>query len=68
MSLYKERGYETPRINIIITARRFVRSHKNDIFSNEGNKAFMTCGMVSPIMIQKAIMPPNALESISRHQ
>lgn len=44
-----------------ITARRSVRSHKNDMFSRDGKSAFMTCGIVSPIMMQNAIIPPNAL-------
>lgn len=45
----------------MITARLFVNSHKKGVFGNEGNKAAMTLGTVSPRMIQKATMPPKAL-------
>lgn len=44
-----------------MTARLSVNSHKNGMLDNAGNKALMTCGMVSPTMMQKAIMPPKAL-------
>lgn len=47
----------------MITARRFVRSHKNGISDREGNRASSTVGIVSPTMTQKATIPPNALHN-----
>jgi len=38
-----------------------VRSHKKWLSSKDGNRADMTCGIVSPTMMQKAIIPPKAL-------
>jgi hypothetical protein len=32
------------------------------MWSSDGKRAAMTCGIVSPIIMQKATMPPNALE------
>lgn len=50
----------------IMTALRFVKSHRKGVLGKEGKAAAITCGMVSPTMIQKATMPPNALnESLS---
>jgi hypothetical protein len=43
-----------------ITAFRFVSSHKNDISCSFGKKPIMTAGIVSPIIMQNASMPPNA--------
>ena len=48
-------------MKIIMTARLFVRSHKKGVLGREGNKAIMTFGIVSPTIMQKAIMPPKAL-------
>ena len=45
----------------IMTARLFVKSHRNGVSGNEGKSALMTWGMLSPTMIQKAIIPPKAL-------
>lgn len=50
-----------PRINITMTACLFARSHKKGADGRDGKMAVMTCGMVSPTMMQKAIMPPKAL-------
>jgi hypothetical protein len=54
-------------MNITITACLFARSHKKGVDGREGKIAVMTCGMVSPTIMQKAIMPPKALwEEVSR--
>ena len=50
-----------PRIKMTMTARRSVRSHKNGVLGNDGNSAARTCGIVSPTIMQNAIMPPKAL-------
>lgn len=42
-------------------ARRLVKSPMTGTFSSHGKSADMTCGMVSPTIMQNAIMPPNAL-------
>ena len=42
MSLYKERGYETPRMHMMIMARRSVSSQRKDMSCKEGNTAEMT--------------------------
>ena len=47
-----------------MTARLSVNSHKNGSPGREGKIAASTCGIVSPIMMQKATMPPNALRSV----
>lgn len=49
---------------MIITARRFVKSQRNGMSDKEGNKADITCGMVSPTIMQNASIPPKALEGI----
>lgn len=49
-------------MKIIMTAFLSVKSHRKGILVKEGKAAAMTCGMVSPTMIQKATMPPNALD------
>jgi hypothetical protein len=67
ISRYRESGYEMPRMRRIMTARRSVRSHRNDVSDRDGNNASMTFGIVSPTMTQKATMPPNALESVSAY-
>ena len=51
-------------MNIMITARRFVKSHKNGDVSKDGNTAPITWGMVSPMIIQNARVPPNALRHV----
>lgn len=48
-------------MKIIMTAFLFVKSHRKGVLGKEGKAAAMTCGMVSPTMIQKATIPPNAL-------
>lgn len=46
---------------MIMTACLFVKSHRKGVLGNDGKAAAMTCGMVSPTMIQNATMPPKAL-------
>jgi hypothetical protein len=65
MSLYSERGYEMPRMSRIMTARRFVRSHRNESSESDGKRESMTTGIVSPTMTQNATMPPKALSCVS---
>jgi hypothetical protein len=58
-----------PRIKTIMMAFLFVRSQRKDMSDKEGNRAFMTRGIVSPTMTQNATMPPNALlRSVSPRQ
>lgn len=45
-----------------MTARLSVKSHKKGVLGNAGKSALMTWGILSPTMIQKAIMPPKALD------
>lgn len=61
MSRYILNGNEMPSTNIMIMARRLVRSQRNSVSSREGKMARKTVGIVSPMMMQKASMPPNAL-------
>ena len=68
ISRYRERGYETPRINKIMTARLSVTIHRKGMLGKEGKIAIITWGMVSPTMMQKAIMPPKALQMYSRQR
>lgn len=66
ISRYKERGYDTPSMKMTMTALRSARSHRKGVLVKEGNNAVMTCGMLSPTMMQKAIIPPKALwETVS---
>jgi len=65
MSLYNESGYDTPKTKITMTARLSVNSHKKGLLGSEGNTAATTCGIVSPMIIQNASMPPNALQDLS---
>ena len=65
ISLYKDNGYEIPRMTIKITARLSVRTQRKLESRSEGKKPTMTCGIVSPTITQKAIMPPNALHPVS---
>ena len=51
-----------PRIKMIMTACLFVKSQRKGVFGNDGKAAAITCGMVSPTMIQNATMPPKALD------
>lgn len=60
MSLYKERGYESPKTNSTMIARLSVSIHSTGIVCRAGKAATITCGIVSPIIIQNATMPPNA--------
>jgi hypothetical protein len=60
MSRYRDNGYEIPRTKRTMIARLSVRSQRKDISRSEGNKELKTCGIVSPIIIQNAIMPPKA--------
>ncbi len=48
-------------MKIMMTACLFVKSQRNGVLDKDGKAAAMTCGMVSPTMIQKANMPPKAL-------
>lgn len=50
-----------------MTARLSVSSHRNGVSGNEGNRASKTCGIVSPTMMQNAIMPPKALQKFCQH-
>ena len=61
ISLYKLKGYETPKMKMMIIARLSVRIHRNGVLGKLGNIAVMTCGIVSPTMMQNATIPPNAL-------
>ena len=47
-----------------MTARLSVKSHRKGVCGNAGKSALMTWGILSPTMIQKAIMPPKALNKI----
>lgn len=64
MSRYNESGNDIPRMRSIMTARRLVRSQRKDMSANDGNKASITLGIVSPTMTQNATIPPNALYSV----
>lgn len=56
-------------MKMMITACLLVRSQRKGVSFKEGKAAAMTCGIVSPTMIQKANMPPKALEvKCSRQQ
>ncbi len=55
-------------MKMIITARRLVKSQRNDMSDKAGNIAAMTCGIVSPTTMQKASIPPNALGGIPLEQ
>ena len=46
----------------MMTARLLVKSHKNGRSSRDGKSAAITLGIVSPMMTQKATMPPKALK------
>lgn len=46
---------------MMMTAFLFVKSHRKGVLGKEGKAAAMTCGIVSPTIIQKATIPPNAL-------
>lgn len=46
---------------MIMTACLLVKSHRKGVSGKVGKAAAMTCGMVSPTMMQNAIMPPKAL-------
>ena len=46
----------------MMTARLSVKSRRKGVFGNEGKSALMTCGILSPTMIQNANMPPKALD------
>jgi hypothetical protein len=48
-------------VYITITALLLARSHRTGISEIFGNSAVITCGIESPMMMQKAIIPPNAL-------
>jgi hypothetical protein len=61
ISRYRDKGYDTPRVNTMITARLLVRRPRTGTDCSDGNNALMTCGMLSPMIMQKAIMPPKAL-------
>ena len=46
----------------MVTALLLVKSHRKGSLDKDGNNAAMTLGIVSPIMTQKATMPPKALK------
>lgn len=46
----------------MIIARLLVRSHRKDMSDKDGKSAAITLGIVSPMMTQKATMPPKALK------
>lgn len=50
-----------PRMSRIMTALLLVSNHRKDMSSSEGNIESKTFGIVSPIITQKATMPPKAL-------
>ncbi len=52
-------------MKIVMTARLSVKSHRKGVFGNVGKSALMTWGILSPTIIQKAIMPPKALNQYS---
>ena len=52
-------------MKMTITACRLVKSQRKGMVRKEGKAAASTCGIVSPTMIQNAIMPPKALHSQS---
>jgi hypothetical protein len=52
---------------MMITACLLVKSHRKGIDRKEGNAAANTCGIVSPTIMQNAIMPPKALCDQSQH-
>lgn len=54
-----------PRMKITIIARLSVRSQRKGVSDKEGKMAIKTCGIVSPTMMQNAIIPPKALERLS---
>lgn len=53
---------------MMMTACLLVNSHRNGIDRKEGKAAASTCGIVSPIIIQKAIMPPKALNGQNQQE
>ena len=65
MSRYNESGNETLRMKRTITARRSVNNQRKGVVGREGKSAARTCGMVSPTIMQNAIIPPNALIVVS---
>ena len=46
-------------------ARLLVSSHRKDVSARVGNNEFMTLGIVSPMIMQKATMPPKALYAVN---
>lgn len=60
ISRYNDKGYERPSTKSTMIARLSVSSQRMGISYREGKVAAKTCGMVSPIMMQKATMPPKA--------
>jgi len=61
ISLYKDKGKETPSTKSIMTARLSVSSHKKGVEGREGNIAAKTWGIESPTIMQNATIPPKAL-------
>ena len=60
MSRYMLRGKLTPMTVITITALLLVRSQRNLMSEILGKSPAMTSGKVSPMITQKATIPPNA--------
>ena len=60
MSRYILSGQLTPMTLMMMTALRLVRSQRNLMSERLGNSPAMTSGKVSPMITQKATIPPNA--------
>jgi hypothetical protein len=55
------RGNEMLITKRMMMARRSVRSQRIEVSARDGKRARKTVGRVSPIIMQKASMPPKAL-------
>lgn len=66
ISRYILRGKLTHVTVIMMTARLLVRSQRNLISERLGNSPAMTSGRVSPMITQKATIPPNAKAHCAR--
>lgn len=60
MSRYRERGYETQIVHSEMITCLFANSRRIGFFGRVGNIERTTCGMVSPMIMPKAHMPPKA--------
>lgn len=66
MSLYKDKGYEIAQVQRMMTNCRFVKSHRIGLCCSFGNVEMMTSGIVSPMITQKPVMPPNAKKTCAK--